>query len=157
MNKEETIMSETKNVDVTYATEKENIDLIFLKEHLSHARHLETERMMFNSIFSIFIATAMLGVFQINDICLKLSVLIFLAIIAVIAILLTARWNFYFAKHYSKAKKLAEDTFKYNDYFESNSCKKVTYTKVCFIVFDAVILLGIVIFIFAICFQNAMY
>ena len=69
-----------------------------MKENLAHARHVENERLTFNSIFLALAAGALAFADSLDS---KLSVLVYLALVLAgfLSILLTARWNNAFKRH----------------------------------------------------------
>ncbi|MDD5927468.1 MAG: hypothetical protein PUD12_04655 [Firmicutes bacterium] len=69
-----------------------------MKENLAHARHVENERLTFNSIFLALAAGALAFA---NSLGSKLAALLYLALVLAgfLSILLTARWNNTFNRH----------------------------------------------------------
>lgn len=74
-------------------------------ENLEHARHIENERITFNSIFIALAAGVLAFLSSISEFGIKLGLLILLFLMGIIAMLLTYRWNNAFNRHTYFAKK----------------------------------------------------
>lgn len=76
-----------------------------MDENLDHARHIENERITFNSIYIALAAGVMAFISTIPDYGMKMGMIVLLFIMGIIAMLLTYRWNNAFDRHTYYAKK----------------------------------------------------
>ncbi len=84
----------------------ENFLIECMKENLAHARHIENERMMFNSLFAVLVGGALAVVSQLDDKIIIIVILGILMIIDIICFIFTKRWNKVFKNHYALAKNI---------------------------------------------------
>ena len=94
---------------------KENFVLTCLNENLIHARHVENERMMFNSLFSALAGGALAFISQVGSKPVITVMIGILMMMNIICYIFTKRWNKVFKTHYALAQKiylmfLREDT-----------------------------------------------
>lgn len=78
-----------------------------MTQNLEHARHIENERLAFNSIHSVFVA-GILTFIATNDgwsCCKQIWILVMLIGMCGVALLLTRRWNYVFKRHIFYATK----------------------------------------------------
>jgi len=77
-----------------------------MKENLTHARHVENERMTFNSLFAALVGGSLAVISQIDDKMIAVTMIGILMMINIICYIFTKRWNSVFSNHYSLAKKI---------------------------------------------------
>lgn len=73
-------------------------------QNLEHARHLENERLTFNSIFLALVAGAMAFAGTLNP-AVTFGIYLFLTVAGFLSMVLTARWNNAFSRHIFYAQK----------------------------------------------------
>ena len=77
-----------------------------MNENLFHARHVENERLTFNSFFVGLTAGALAFLLQIRDYKrMAIMICIVMILCAILNILLTYRWNFCYRRHMFYAKE----------------------------------------------------
>ncbi|MBR3053538.1 MAG: hypothetical protein IKG59_05335 [Firmicutes bacterium] len=76
-----------------------------MDENLDHARHIENERITFNSIYIALAAGVMAFISTIPEYNIKMGIIVLLFAMGVIAMLLTYRWNSAFKRQTYYAKK----------------------------------------------------
>ncbi len=77
-----------------------------MKENLAHARHVENERMMFNSIFAALVGGSLAIASQLNDKIIIVTIIGILMMVNIICLTFTKRWNKVFKNHYALAQKI---------------------------------------------------
>lgn len=86
------------------------LDEVFLlecmKENLGHARHVENERMTFNSLFAALVGGSLAVISQIDDQVIAVTMIGILMLLNIICFTFTKRWNKVFKNHYETAKKI---------------------------------------------------
>ncbi len=84
-------------------------------ENLNHARHVENERITFNSIYMAVVAGSLAFIFSMQHSWLPAILSLALIVLGLVAMLLTRRWNNTFKRHLTFAKMnylmLHEDLF----------------------------------------------
>ncbi len=75
-----------------------------MTENLEHARHVENERLTFNSIFLALVAGSMALAGTLNPV-MTFGMYLFLTIAGFLSIVLTARWNNAFSRHMFYAQR----------------------------------------------------
>lgn len=83
-----------------------NIINSIIEQNLLHARHAETQRLLFNSLYMVIIGSGLTFVFdKDHNECISIVLIIFLMGLGTVTSLLTQRWNNVFDRHYEEAKK----------------------------------------------------
>ncbi len=83
-----------------------NIINSIIEQNLLHARHAETQRLMFNSLYMVIISAGLAFIFEKNsNECMSMVLIVFLMGLGTVTGLLTTRWNNVFDCHYEEAKK----------------------------------------------------
>lgn len=87
----------------------------FTNENLNHARHVENERLTFNSIYMAMVGGALAFVYDLYEDDIALIIIALLIVLGAINILLTLRWQNVFDEHIQYAKQayylLQRETF----------------------------------------------
>lgn len=86
----------------------------FINQNLMHARHVENERLTFNSIYMAMIGGILAFSFSIDIPLLSIFLIVTLLVLGRIAVALTQRWDFVFDAHINAAEKgyrLIEDHY----------------------------------------------
>lgn len=112
----ESVKKRTENLNVDSILGAENISNFYLtcfSENLNHARHVENERLTFNSIYMVTVGGFMAFFSQIDFhdmhlLILSIFINVFMLFIGVLGILLSLRWESAFKAHL----KSAEDNHK---------------------------------------------
>jgi len=77
-----------------------------MKENLGHARHVENERMTFNSLFAALVGGSLAVISQIGNQIIAVTMIGILMLLNFICFTFTKRWNKVFKNHYQTAKKI---------------------------------------------------
>lgn len=86
----------------------------FINQNLMHARHVENERLTFNSIYMAMIGGILAFSFSIDIPLLSIFLIITLLVLGRIAVALTQRWDYVFDTHINAAErgyKIIEDYY----------------------------------------------
>lgn len=86
----------------------------FINQNLMHARHVENERLTFNSIYMAMIGGILAFSFSIDIPLLSIFLIITLLVLGRIAVALTQRWDYVFDAHINAAErgyKIIEDYY----------------------------------------------
>ena len=85
----------------------DQVDFLYqmMCENLEHARHVENERITFNSIYIALAAGVLAFISTIDVFVVRISILILQLVLGIIAMLLTVRWNNAFSQHMDYAKQ----------------------------------------------------
>lgn len=90
------------------ANKEEQISIIIsiIEQNLLHARHVELERLAFNTLYMTIVGVGLSFIFDkaYNEF-ISIGFILFLMLLGVITILLTIRWNDAFYIHWEEAKK----------------------------------------------------
>lgn len=92
---------ETKDMDEKQAAFVMN----FINQNLMHARHVENERLTFNSIYMAMIGGILAFSFSIDIPLLSIFLIITLLVLGRIAVALTQRWDYVFDAHINAAER----------------------------------------------------
>lgn len=86
--------------------EQISIILSIIEQNLLHARHVELERLTFNSLYMTIVGVGLAFIFDkaYNEF-ISIGFILFLMLLGVITILLTIRWNDAFYIHWKEAEK----------------------------------------------------
>ena len=86
--------------------EQISIILSIIEQNLLHARHVELERLTFNTLYMTIVGVGLACIFDkaYNEF-ISIGFILFLMLLGVITILLTIRWNDAFYIHWNEAKK----------------------------------------------------
>lgn len=82
-----------------------NIMISIIEQNLLHARHAETQRLTFNSIYMAIIGAGFTFIFEKNNECISIVLIIFLMGLGIVTRSLTPKWNNVFERHYEEARK----------------------------------------------------
>lgn len=83
-----------------------NIINSIIEQNLLHARHAETQRLMFNSLYMVIIGAGLTFIFEKDHSeFVSIGLIIFLMLLGAVNNLLTQRWNNVFDRHYEEAEK----------------------------------------------------
>lgn len=92
-----------------YYVEKDPGALVNLMlANIEHARHVENERLSFNSIYIAVVAGFFALAFDFNKPLLTIFFIGILLAISVVGLLFTKRWTDVFDEHFSKAKEISK-------------------------------------------------
>lgn len=92
-----------------------------MKENLAHARHVEDERMMFNSLFAALVGGTLAVISQLNNTAVIGIMIGLLMLLNILCFFLTKRWNIVFKSHYALAKSIYMQFFTQGAEDASNS------------------------------------
>ncbi len=95
---------------VTPGPVSEALLIEMLKQNLDHARHVENERMLFNSLFGALVGGALALSAQVAPVkSMVTPIILLLIIVNVLCLCLTLRWNRVFSSHWARARQVYID------------------------------------------------
>ena len=101
------LLKEDENIMCENELTQAQIDFLqsCMEQNLEHARHVENERLTFNSIYMAMVGCTLAFVFSLDNLFFAAGISLILIIIGFIAMLLTKRWDNTFDRHIEFAKR----------------------------------------------------